>query len=214
MFLIDHVSKAYGSNPVLINATLEVVEGQLSVISGRNGTGKTTLLKIAATLLSPDSGSVIMLDQNGVQFSDQKRLRQRLSYLSHSTFLYDDLTVCENLRLFSNLMQIESEQPIWINLLERFGITNYLDTKVKELSHGTKKKVSLCRNLMKPCTIMLWDEPDSGLDDLSIGTLGELAMEQTQQGKSILLTSHNRSFIESIPCIEYELLDGSLIQKV
>ena len=61
MFFFDHVSKSYGSNPVLVDTTLGIEKGQLVIISGSNGSGKTTLLKIAATLLSPDSGSIYMI---------------------------------------------------------------------------------------------------------------------------------------------------------
>ena len=85
MFFFDHVSKSYGSNPVLVDTTLGIEKGQLVIISGSNGSGKTTLLKIAATLLSPDSGSIYMIKDNGDRIANNSSLREScLLYTSPS----------------------------------------------------------------------------------------------------------------------------------
>ncbi|MQG35834.1 MAG: ABC transporter ATP-binding protein [SAR202 cluster bacterium] len=210
MFFFDHVSKSYGSNPVLVDTTLGIDKGQLVIISGSNGSGKTTLLKIAATLLSPDSGSIYMIKDNGDRIANNSSLRESSSYISHTSFLYDNLTVTENLNLFARLMKPGKYNSDWIDLLKRFDISKFSEKKVRELSHGTKKKVSICRSLIQPAGIMIWDEPDAGLDDFSIHTLSEIVNEQTEKGISVLLTSHNRSFVEDLDGYQFRLSSGSL----
>ena len=210
MFLIDRVSKSYGANAVLVNASLEIEKGQLVVISGDNGSGKTTLLKIAATLLTPDEGNVGIKDEDGHTLVRSDNIRKFISYVSHSSFLYDNLTLNENLKLFAKLMKLGSKDEGWVDLLDRFNILQFQNAKVRELSHGTKKKVSLCRSLMQPARLMIWDEPDSGLDDSSTRTLSEIIKGQIQKGISVLLTSHNQSFVDTLECDAFRLQSGSL----
>lgn len=210
MFLIDRVSKSYGANAVLVNASLEIEKGQLVVISGDNGSGKTTLLKIAATLLTPDEGNVGIKDEYGHTLVRSDNIRKFISYVSHSSFLYDNLTLNENLKLFAKLMKLGSKDEGWVDLLDRFNILQFQNAKVRELSHGTKKKVSLCRSLMQPARLMIWDEPDSGLDDSSARTLSEIIKGQIQKGISVLLTSHNQSFVDTLECDAFRLQSGSL----
>ena len=210
MFVIDHVNKSFGSKPILMDVSLEIDQGELAVISGSNGSGKTTLLKIAASLLSPDSGQVTVNTENNTTLKNIARMKKDISYVSHSSFLYENLTVTENLSLFSKLMEIDFQTSNASDLLHQFNISKYAGTKITDLSHGTKKKVSLCRGLIKTVRVMLWDEPDSGLDDSSMDTLSRIIRERMAAGVAVLLTSHNQHFVNSLGGASYGLDSGAL----
>jgi len=160
--------------------------------------------------LTPDEGNVGIKDEDGHTLVRSDNIRKFISYVSHSSFLYDNLTLNENLKLFAKLMKLGSKDEGWVDLLDRFNILQFQNAKVRELSHGTKKKVSLCRSLMQPARLMIWDEPDSGLDDSSTRTLSEIIKGQIQKGISVLLTSHNQSFVDTLECDAFRLQSGSL----
>jgi heme exporter protein A len=154
----------YGERRALDGVDLELERGQSLVVLGPNWAGKTTLLRILATLLRPSSGEVRVL---GCSLpSESWKLRGRVGYLGHEPLLYRDLSGRENLRFHAKLHGISgavAEERI-DSLLAAAGIRTRADERTAELSAGMRQRIAICRCVLHDPELLLLDEPDSNLD--------------------------------------------------
>jgi ABC-type multidrug transport system ATPase subunit len=166
--------KRFGRQRVLNSVSLSCSAGEVVVLLGANGAGKSTLLRSLAGLLRPDSGTVL------------KPKAWRIGLAAHHTFLYSKLTVLENINLYSRLVGASrSEQD---KLIDRWGLNDFLQTPVAELSKGTGSKVALCRALLGSPQVLLLDEPSSNLDERSVEVLREVIHAQKSYGVAVIAT--------------------------
>ncbi len=180
------LGKRFGSHWVLSHLDLTVHAGEVVALFGRNGSGKSTLLKILATLLVPTCGSCKIL---GGQ--ELREMRKSLRILGHAKQLYTGLTVLENLQLTA---AIRGEGASDCELsLQRLGMYEARHRKVAALSEGMKKRVVLAKLLLgkESADLILLDEPHPALDVAGRKILGELLTNWRQEGKTILLASHD-----------------------
>jgi heme exporter protein A len=168
--------REYGDRPALDGVGFELPAGASLVVLGPNGTGKTTLLRILATLLRPSSGVVEVL---GCPLPDEAwKLRGRIGYLGHEPLLYRDLSGRENLRFQARLHGIEREaaEARIEQVLRAVGMQRRADERVAELSAGMRQRLSICRCVLHQPELLLLDEPDSNLDvegrELARGLIG------------------------------------------
>ena len=188
---IRQVSKSFGQHRVLDGLDLQIQPGELLCLLGRNGAGKTTLLKILSGLLKPESGS-IWLDNHQIDFADS-HARHGIGLVMHQPFLYEHLTGIENLRFYARLYQVPDDDPALEAALSQLGMLRFARKPVRSYSRGMKQRLTIARALLHSPNILLLDEPYTGLDLLGSQVFNQLMLEQKQQGRIILMTTHDLS---------------------
>jgi ABC-type multidrug transport system ATPase subunit len=147
------LERRFGAKRVLRGLDLDVARGAFVVVTGANGSGKTTLLRLVAGLAAPTAGE-LAVDAD----------RAELGYLGHEPLVYRELTALENLALYARLYRVpESRERIGM-LLERFGLWDVRNERSGTYSRGMLQRLALCRALLHDPTLLLLDEPFSGLD--------------------------------------------------
>ena len=182
------IRKDYGDRAVLRGADLTIGWGEIAVLFGANGAGKTTLLRILAGLTRPDDGAArvagrLMHRRDGAG-------RRMVGFAGHQTMLYNDLTCRENLAFYGKLYGIRDSGARIETALAQANLLDRADRRVRTLSHGMQKRLSMARAILHNPAVLLLDEPESGLDAESVETMGHLLREWAQSGRSALLTTH------------------------
>ena len=186
---VQGLEKGFGAAPVLWDLDLTVGWGEFLTIFGANGAGKTTLLRILSGQTRPDGGAVRIA---GFDLRRQSEAaRRRVGVVSHNGFLYDDLTCRENLSFYGRLYAVANLKERVAEVLERVGLSRRADRRVRSLSHGMQKRLSIARAILHQPSLLLLDEPESGLDRDSVSALAALLQEWTAAGRSVVMTTHN-----------------------
>lgn len=161
---IRKLSKVYGKNPVLKSLDLDLKKGEFAVIFGPNGAGKTTFLKLISTLIAPTEGSIFVSGYNVAE--EPENARKEIGMLSHESYLYGDLTAKENLLFFGQMYGVKGQEldERISSLLENIGLMAKADERVITLSRGMKQRLSIARSLLHRPSLLLLDEPYTGLD--------------------------------------------------
>ncbi len=167
---------------------LELEWGRCLVVLGPNGAGKTTLLRVLATLVKPDSGTV------HVAGYDRRRqpvqVRSAVGFLSHQSFLYDELTPRENLRFYARLYGVPDVEERVSRVLGQVEIGGWAERRVRTLSNGMQKRVALARALLHRPRVLLLDEPETGLDQRGLEVLADALRGVLDDGASVVMTTH------------------------
>ncbi len=186
---VSGLRKGYGDLPVLWDLDLSLSWGEFLVLFGANGSGKTTLLRILAGQARPDEGSVRIAGH------DLRRrpaaTRRQVGVVAHSGYLYDELTCRENLAFYGRLYAVEDLEDRVADVLQRVGLSRRADRRVRSLSHGMQKRLAIARAILHRPSLLLLDEPESGLDRASVAALADLLQEWTASGRSVVMTTHN-----------------------
>lgn len=184
---INGISKRYGKIIALDNVSFNVERGELFGIIGPDGAGKSSLYRILATLLQPDSGEATVCGLNTVR--DFRKLRTIIGYMPEHFSLYQDLTVAENLKFFASLFGVKVNDnfdliaPVF-GQLERFP-----NRKAGDLSGGMKQKLALSCALIHRPEILLLDEPTTGVDAVSRSEFWDMLATLRQKGITILVST-------------------------
>jgi heme exporter protein A len=186
---VEGLQKGFGDMPVLWDLDLTVAWGEFLVFFGANGVGKTTLLRILSTQCRPDAGTVRIAGFDLRRRSEA--VRRRVGVVAHSGFLYEDLTCRENLSFYGRLYSVPDLERRVAEVLERVRLSHRADRRVRSLSHGMQKRLAIARAILHQPSLLLLDEPESGLDRESVATLAELLREWTAAGRTVVMTTHN-----------------------
>ena len=186
---IKGLTKAFGRTPVLRSLDLEVPWGQVLAVLGPNGCGKTTLIKVLATLTKRDAGTVQVAGADVARAGE--RVRRIIGVVTHDPLLYDDLTGYENLIFFARMFGLDRIEERIAAVAERMGVPSRLHQRAGTMSHGTKKRFSIARALLHDPLVLLMDEPESGLDQEALGMLQEVVSNSTVPLRTVLMTTHN-----------------------
>jgi len=185
----DDVRKTFGHFHALRSVTLRVQRGEFVALFGRNGAGKTTFLKIAATLMRPTHGNLRI---EGVDVRrEPEQARRHIGFLSHSTFVYRDLTALENLKFFCRLYDIDDSEARLLDLLDRVGLRKRANDAVRSFSRGLHQRVGIARVLLHDPSLILLDEPYTGLDAHAVEMLNGMLDAAIANGKTVILTTHD-----------------------
>jgi len=183
---IESVWKYYGDFPALRDVGLRILRGSTVALLGRNGAGKTTLLRILAGLSSASKGAVKILGAD----VRQESTRRRIGVLGHGISLYDELSAMENLVLFGKLYGLPDPRKRAEEMLEQTGLIRVRDGLVREFSRGMRQRLAVGRAFLHEPEILLLDEPFTALDDRAIAVLQTLLRQGHDQGRTIVLSTH------------------------
>ncbi len=214
MIEINNISKKFKDKEVLKNVNFKVNDGEIVGLLGENGAGKSTLLRILSTMLIPTSGNAII---NGIDLiNNPESIRKQIGILFGSEVgLYDRLTARENLEYFAKLNNMNADE---INdrinyLIDRFKFRSYADKQVYNFSKGMKQKVSIARSIVHDPAVMLFDEPDSGLDFKASKIIFDFMEDCKKEGKSIIFSSHSMENIKNYSDRIVVLHKGEIIKE-
>ena len=185
----EDIRKTFGHFTALAGVSLEVQRGEFLALFGRNGAGKTTFLKIAATLVRATHGK---LRVEGIDIREEpEQARRHIGFLSHNTYLYRDLNPVENLRFFAQLYGVPDAESRIKDLLERVGLRRRSLDPVRSFSRGLHQRVGIARVMLHNPSLILLDEPYTGLDANASETLTAMLEESVAAGKTVILTTHD-----------------------
>ena len=197
MIRITHLSKSFGSQMVLDDISLEIQEGELLVILGESGTGKSVLLKHLIGLLRPDQGRVEInaTDITVLPEKELLKIRQKIGYLFQEGALYDFMNVFENIAFPLREHTTMDEAAIAQKVRGVLKLIDLRDVERKypaELSDGMKKRVALARAIILDSKILFCDEPTSGLDPIRSRDISDLIRDISKRlGCTTVVSSHD-----------------------
>lgn len=191
-----------GNRRLFSGVDFHLAAGQAMWLRGRNGRGKTSLLRLAAGLAVPESGRITW---GNVPVRDAA-MAQRLVYVAHASALKDDLTVTESLRFLAQLHGRDDSIAALHAALDRVGMASRRDALVRTLSQGQRRRATLARlALEREASIWILDEPYDALDSDGIDSVNTLLNEHLARGGSVLLTSHQAAGASAPPMTVFDL---------
>lgn len=213
---IEHLYKSFGDRDILVDANIDVYQGENLVVLGRSGTGKSVLIKIIAGLLTADKGNVKVLNQSLINISKKElnALRLKIGFSFQNSALYDSMTVQENLefplvRNIKNMSRKEIDKAVH-DVLESVGLLQAIHQMPSELSGGQKKRIGIARTLIMNPEIMLYDEPTAGLDPITCIEINELINEVKEKyHTSSIIITHDLTCAKEVGDRVAVLFDGN-----
>ena len=201
----EHVSKRYANHTALDDVSLTIPEGSVYGLLGPNGAGKTTLIRIINRITAPDSGRVFF---DGHEIAPEDIYR--IGYLPEERGLYKKMKVGEQALFFARLKGLTRRDAtarlkVWF---EKFGIQNWWDKKVEELSKGMAQKVQFIVTVLHEPRLLIFDEPFSGFDPINANLLKEEILALRDKGSTVIFSTHNMSSVEEI-CDHITLINKS-----
>jgi len=184
-----NLSKTYGNKNVLRDISLTIPKGEFTAVLGPNGAGKSTLLKILALMSKPDSGEVKIGKQSFVNLKGE--LKRKIGILSHSSFLYPELTAYENLQFYGRLYDVRHLEEQIISVIKKVGLLLALNEPVYTFSRGMLQRLSIARALIHSPEVIFLDEPFTGLDQQGISLLQDVLKDLKSSQKTILIVTHS-----------------------
>ncbi len=204
MIEMQHISKRYGVLDVLRDFSMSTSAGRTTAVVGPNGSGKTTLIKCLLGLVHMDAGTVL---EDGQPVKDAAGLRAKIGYMPQRAPFPDNLTPREVIAMLKDLRGagVTTDET----LIDAFELTSEMDKLVRNLSGGTRQKVSAAVAFLFQPQILVLDEPTAGLDPVASSILKDRIVAAASAGSSVLLTSHIMSEIEELADDIVFLLEGA-----
>lgn len=205
LLTVEHVTKQYASHKALDDISLAIPKGSVYGLLGPNGAGKTTLIRIINRITAPDSGRVLFGNRE-ITPDDV----YRIGYLPEERGLYKKMKVGEQAVFFARLKGLSRHEAVtrlkkWFI---RFGIQDWWDKKVEELSKGMAQKVQFIVTVLHEPELLIFDEPFSGFDPINANLLKEEILALRDKGATIIFSTHNMSSVEEI-CDHITLINKS-----
>ncbi len=204
MLNIKNLTKTYDNEYYAVeNISFSVKKGQIVSLLGHNGAGKSTILKIIASILAPTKGNIEIdnISLFNINPNQLRRIKRNIGFLPENPFLIDQLTPDEYLFYIGKLYGIEDDNKLCdsINyLISLFDIDNSKSKFINEYSSGLKKRISIASVLINKPGLLLLDEPTNNLDPIGVKVLKEYLRKLKEEGTAVLLATHRLEFSETI----------------
>lgn len=213
MISVSNVSKSFGKSQIIKDISFVAEAGKITGLIGANGSGKTTTMRLISTILKPDCGTILV---DGVDaMKDPAAARKNLGVLfGGDVSLYNRLSAWENIMYFAKLQGMSDEEAekrikVLSNLLD---MDSYLFKRVTGFSRGMRQKVSFAKSIVHNPSVILLDEPSTGLDIYSIRDVQDFILTCKEQGKTVLVSTHNMHEIERLCDNLVIIADGRIIR--
>ena len=193
MLKLENVTKYYDDFLAVDNLSFDVKEGEIFGLLGVNGAGKTTTFRMILNLIEPTSGN-ITLDGKKIDYS----VTDKIGFLTEERSLLTKLTVKEQCLYYGTLKGMEKEDILkkMKTLLEKFGVPEYENKKIKELSKGNQQKIQFITAIINEPKLLILDEPFSGLDPFNVELFKNEIVEMSKKGSIIIFSSHRMEHVE------------------
>ena len=193
MLKVEKVTKKYGDLVAVNDLSFSVKDGEIFGLLGLNGAGKTTTFRMILGLLDDYTGS-ITIDGERINYD----ITDKIGFLTEERSLLTKLTICEQI-IYYGVLKSMTEEDINKKLdywLDRFGISDYKNKKIKELSKGNQQKVQFISAIINEPKLLILDEPFSGLDPINVELFKEVILDLKKKGTSIIFSSHRMEHVE------------------
>lgn len=193
MLKVENVTKYYGNNLAVDDLSFTINDGEIFGLLGVNGAGKTTTFRMIMSLLDPTKGKITLNDKEvGYDISEH------IGFLTEERSLMTKLTVKEQVVYYATLKGMKEKEILkkldyW---LDRFGVSEYKERKIKELSKGNQQKIQFITAIIHEPDLLVLDEPFTGLDPINVELFMSVIREFKEKGKMILFSSHRMEHVE------------------
>ena len=193
MLKVEHITKYYGNFKAVDDLSFEVKEGEIFGLLGVNGAGKTTTFRMIMGLLEPSAGKITLNDKP-IDYS----VTDNIGFLTEERSLLTKLTVKEQAIFYGHLKNMEEYEIMdrLDYLLDKFGVSEYKDKKIKELSKGNQQKIQFILAILNNPKLLILDEPFSGLDPFNVELFKKEITEMSKNGSIIIFSSHRMEHVE------------------
>ena len=215
MLVVKNLCKSYGNRLVVDHVSFSVGEGRIIGLLGKNGAGKTTTFRMTIGMIRADQGQVFFKGEEISSLPTYQRARKGMGYLPQEPSVFKGLTVRDNLMA---ILETVTPSPIERNtrleeLIEEFGLGRVLDSKSEVLSGGEKRRLEVARALITRPSLILLDEPFSGVDPIAVSDLQAIITHLRDKGIGVLLTDHNVRETLNTTDESFIIYDGKIIAK-
>jgi heme exporter protein A len=212
MIQVNKLTKRFGLKTILRNLDFEVQRGEFVALLGSNGAGKTTFLRILASLSKPSLGLVKIAGYTLPNEATQ--VRAKLGVVSHQPLLYPDLTAEENLQFYSKMYGVTNPQSQITKILQQIGLEKRRKDFVRTFSRGMQQRLAIGRAILHEPEIILFDEPYTGLDQDASLMLDDLLRSVASNGRTVVMTSHDLIRAEALATRFDVLSRGTIIASI
>lgn len=206
--VVRGVTRLFGATPALrgVSATFEA--GSITFLEGPNGAGKSTLLAVIGTTLRPNSGTV----EYAPLGTSGELARAHIGWVSHESHAYRELTARQNVELAARVYGVDAREA-WERTSARVGSEQLADRAVGTLSRGQRQRIALARALVHSPSVLLLDEPWSGLDVASGERLERIVVEEAARGVIVVVVSHSPELAERLAGARVRLKNGRVVSS-
>ena len=207
---VEGLTKSFGEHYALIELNATFTGGEVCALLGPNGAGKSTLMNLLSTLMAPSEGE-LWVDGQALSQVGARALRAQIGFVGHNTMIYGSLTAAENLRFFAELYGISHPrglEALVAERLEEVGLTEAAKRPAAGFSRGMAQRLSLARALLPEPSVLLLDEPFTGLDQAGIAQAEALILKHRARGAVIIASSHDLGVMERISDVALVLKRG------
>lgn len=201
MIEVKEISKKLGEQQVLDKVSISCRQGSISGIIGRNGSGKSVLLKCICGFFRQDEGEIYICGKKNTEFIQDEH---KLGALIEAPAFLENYSGLKNLMLLYGVLNKPDKKHLE-NVLRDMGLNPDLKRPVKKYSMGMKQRLSIAQAIMEDQDVLLLDEPMSGLDPEGAERIRKLLLRLRGEGKTILMTSHNKEDIDRLCDVVYEM---------
>ena len=197
---VENINKSFGDHHVLAEINFEVYQSDFVALVGPSGSGKSTLLNIVGLLDTKDSGTLTLfdyVDPKPMSRTSVKLLRNRISYLFQNYALIDDKSVEYNLKIALKYNKSKNKKQLIKDALEYVGLKGFEKKKISHCSGGEQQRIAIARILLKPCDVILCDEPTGSLDEHNKNIIIDLLKKIHQDGKAIIVVTHDKDVMDA-----------------
>jgi lipopolysaccharide export system ATP-binding protein len=215
MLEVEGLVKVYGGRTVVDNVSFTVLAGEIIGLLGKNGAGKTTTFRMTIGMIAADEGAIRFFGNDVTRLPMYKRARLGMGYLSQESSVFRGLTVEQNLNAILETTNLSTADRVRKRdeLVEEFGLGRLLHSKAAVLSGGEKRRLEIARALITDPSLILLDEPFSGVDPIAVSDIQQIIFRLRERGIGILLTDHNVRETLNTTDRSFIILDGKIIAQ-
>ena len=206
---LKNVTKEFDKVEIIKNISLEFETGKIYGLYGRNGSGKSVLMKLICGFLIPTKGKVLI---NGKDFNTKNAYPDNLRAVIEKPSFFPELTGFENLKLLAKIQNKINDEEI-IKALDLVNLIDEKDKKYSKYSLGMKQKLAIAQAIMEDPSILILDESFNGIEEKSVEKITKFLKEEAKNGKTIIFSTHIKEDLENLADIIYKIDNGTIYEN-